>query len=104
MQIQINAPHATAPDQFNDFIEKRIEEVLQPFAEHLTRVEVHLNDLNAAKGGLDKRCLMEARPRGLDPIAAEAVAVDDADAVKQALDKLKRALERRLGKLNSRRG
>ena len=30
------------------------------FAQHLTRVEVHINDVNADKGGTDKRCMIEA--------------------------------------------
>lgn len=103
MQIQINAPHSKSPEEFNDYIEQRITEVLQPFAAHLTRVEVHMKDLNGAKGGSDKRCLMEARPRGLDPVAVEAVAEDETDAVRQSLEKLKHALEHRFGKLGSRR-
>ncbi len=103
MQIQINAPHGNAPDGFYEFIETRINEVLQPFENHLTRVEVHVKDQNADKGGIDQRCMMEARLRGRDPIATEAIAAEPAEAVRQALDKLKHALRHRIGKLNARR-
>lgn len=103
MQIQINAPHGNAPDDFYKFIEERITEVLQPYESHLTRIEVHLKDQNADKGGVDQRCMMEARLRGRDPIATEAVATEPQDAVRQALDKLKHALRHRIGKLKARR-
>jgi ribosomal subunit interface protein len=102
MQIQINSPHVDVPAAFTEFIEKRIPEVLGPFAERLTRVEVHLQDLNADKGGIDKRCMLEARPRGLDPVAVEVVAAEAQEAFRQALAKLSSLLEHRFGKLDSR--
>jgi len=42
-----------------------VESTLGHLAEHITRVEVHLNDENNDKGGShDKRCMMEARLEG----------------------------------------
>lgn len=103
MQIQINAPNVEVPAAFAEFIEHRISEVLSPFTQQLTRVEVHLQDQNGQKSGPDKRCMLEARPRNLDPIAVEVIATEQGDAVRQAVEKLKHALEHRLGRLSSRR-
>ena len=102
MQVQINAPHGEFPDTLIELIEREIEERLAKHASRLTRVEVHLQDLNAHKGGIDKRCLLEARPRGMDPVAADHESAQVADAFKGALDKLHRILDRRFGKLSSR--
>ena len=102
MQVQINAPHGEFPDTLVELIERGVEDGLANHASRLTRVEVHLQDLNAQKGGVDKRCLIEARPRGMDPVAADHESTDVADAFRGALDKLQRVLERRFGKLSSR--
>lgn len=102
MQIQINSPQTQLPDALREFIDKNTAERLGHHAGMLTRIEVHLSDTNANKGGIDKRCLMEARPRGLDPLVAEHEATEYKDAFKGALDKLHRVLEKRFGKLSAR--
>ena len=101
MQIQINAPHEIIPDAFSEHIETSVEDVLAPFAKQLTRVEIHLRDLNGSKGGVDKRCLIEARPRGLDPLTAEQESATVKDAFRGALEKLQRVLQHRFGKMSS---
>ena len=101
MQIQINAPHI-APDDFAEAAERSVRDALATHAERLTRVEVHVRDLNAQKGGVDKRCLIEARPRGLDPVTAEHESEKAHDALRGALDKLGRVLEHRFGRLDAR--
>lgn len=102
MKIQINATNVEVPAAFEEFIENRLHEVLKAFEQQLTRVEVHLKDENGGKGGVDKRCMLEARPRGLDPIAVEFTAADVTDAVRKAADKLKNALSHKLGKMSER--
>lgn len=60
----------------------------------LTRVEVHLKDQNGAKKGpAHIRCTIEARPRGLDPMAAHADAADIQAALKGAAHKLRGRLQ-----------
>ena len=103
MQTQINAPHESLPDPLVDLIERSVDEGLEHYATRLTQVIIHIQDLNAHKGGIDKRCLIEARPKGLDPLTAEHEDEEITDAFRGALDKLKRVLERRFGKLSSRK-
>lgn len=99
MQIQIFAQGLVVPDPLRDYVERNLKEVLRHFEERLTRVEVHLKDLNSnKKNGVDKHCLLEARPRGLDPVAAEHDASEFRDAVHQAALKLERALHHRIDK------
>jgi ribosome-associated translation inhibitor RaiA len=79
-----------------------IEGSVARFAERITRVECHLGDLNATKGGAtDKRCMLEARLNGLQPIAVTHQADSLLLAIEGAAEKLERALTRRLGRLES---
>lgn len=99
MQIQIFAQGADVPDALRGYVERHLTEVLQHYAERLTRVEVHLKDQNSSKkNGIDKHCLIEARPRGMDPLVAEHDASEFRDAVHQAALKLERVLQHRIDK------
>ena len=80
-----------------------VEKSLNHLDAHLTRVEVHLRDENGAKAGADdKRCMMEARPRNLQPVAVSHQADNVHQAVDGAARKLTSALERLFGKLENR--
>ena len=69
------------------------------FAKELTRVEIHLSDIDNKKTGRpDKRCLIEVRPAGDRPLAASAIATTTESAVDEALKKMKRLLTTFFGK------
>jgi ribosome-associated translation inhibitor RaiA len=76
----------------------------QHFANRLHRIEVYLQDLNSNKGGVDKRCAIEAHLDGHQPVAVSNEAASVQDAVSGALDKLLRALEHTIGRLQDRGG
>ena len=77
---------------------------LEHFGEQLTRVEVHLSDQSSDKksGTDDKRCLLEARLAGLQPIAASHQAATLEQAIEGAAEKLKHSLDSVLGRLGNR--
>lgn len=78
---------------------------LSRFADGISRVEVHLGDANGAKSGsADKRCMVEARPNGQQPVAVTHHAATLAEAQDGALAKLARLLETKFGKLHSHKG
>jgi ribosomal subunit interface protein len=96
MQIQIFAQGIDLPDPLREYVERSLTDVLKHHAERLTRIEVHLKDQNgSSKNGVDKRCLLEARPRGMDPLAVDHEAAEFREAVHQAVQKLDRALQHR---------
>ena len=101
MQIQINTDHTIAGHEaLAAQVRSVVESALSRFSDHITRVEVHLSDENGDKSGQnDKRCMMEARLEGHQPIAVtdEAATVDK--AVDGAADKLARLIESTLGRL-----
>ena len=79
-----------------------ISEGLSRFSDQITRLEVHLSDENSLKEGLnDKRCLLEARLEGRQPIAVKNQANNLEQAVVGAVDKLKVSLDTKIGRLKN---
>jgi ribosome-associated translation inhibitor RaiA len=79
-----------------------ISEELSRYSHQITRVEVHLSDENGLKDGInDKRCLMEARLAGMNPIAVTDSANTHEQAVFGAIDKLKTSLQTITGRLRN---
>jgi ribosome-associated translation inhibitor RaiA len=100
MQIQINSDHhIVGSPELAARIQELVRDTLDRYSDRITRVEVHLNDLNGVKGGNDKRCLMEARLAGLGPIDVNHEADNLQVAIDAALEKLERAIEHKLGKV-----
>ena len=104
MQIQVNTNDSVkGSEALSHRVEGAVGSALGRFGDRITRVEVHLNDVNAQKeGDSDNRCMMEARLTGLRPISV----THHADTLDQAIDgaakKLQRSLDSTLGKLNDR--
>lgn len=86
-------------------VEQIIRARISRIEDRLTRIEVHIGDVNGPRsGGADIRCVVEARPAGLAPISATAQAGNIEAAVAAAADKMLVAYDRQLGKLTSRKG
>lgn len=104
MQIQVNTGNnIEGRDELASRVTNAIEDTLGHFGERLTRIEAYLSDMNSHKAGpADIRCVLEARPAGMKPLAAshQADAVDL--AVQGAAEKLKRSLDSTLGQLDDR--
>jgi len=100
-QIQVNFADNSHSEALEVQVREAIDQhITERFGERLTRIEVHLGDENSPKKSseTDKRCMIEARPRGRDPIIVEEHAGDWYVAAKSAAKKLQRALESRLEK------
>ena len=94
MKVQVNSDKTIAVHAgLIRFVESEVSRVLGTFAQRLTRVEVHLSDVDGRKTGqVDKRCLIEVRPAGARPLSASAKATKLESAVGEALGKAKRLL------------
>jgi len=100
VQIQINTDsNIDGNQEMKAALKDMVEHHLGRFGERITRVEVHLSDVNSNKGGRDIRCVMEARVGGMQPVAVDELAMDWEKASKGAAEKLVRALDTRFGKL-----
>ncbi|MEO6444074.1 MAG: HPF/RaiA family ribosome-associated protein [Gemmatimonadaceae bacterium] len=106
MQVQVNTDkNIDGKEELIRGVEAEVVGTLGRFADQITRVEVHLSDVNAAKGGGDDmRCLMEARLAGRQPVAVSHEAATLEEAVNGAADKMKRSLDSTLGRLGEQKG
>lgn len=100
MQFQFNSDSSVmGTENVAERIENAVRTKLSRFEDRLTRVEVHVSDENARKGGSDdKTCLIEARPRGGKPIGVTEHAGDVDTAARKAAGTMAQRLERVLGK------
>lgn len=96
MQIQINFGDVQSSATLNERVNSELESTLKLFKDRITRVEVHLRDDNGPKSGVDKRCLLEARLAGLDPLAVESRGSDLYAAITDAAKKLERAIRHKV--------
>jgi hypothetical protein len=105
MKIQVNTDHnVEAGEALVLLVEAEVESALERYKDRLTRVEVHLGDESGEKdrSGGDKRCLLEARPTGMQPV----VVTDFADTVEQAVvgaaQKMQSLLNSTFGRIDGR--
>lgn len=105
MKVQVNTSNdienkETLERWANDYL----NEHLARFDQDLTSIEVQMTDENhAAKGGgVDKRCMMEARVTGRAPVAVTNYAANQDLAFRGAAEKLAHALDHAFGKLDRR--
>lgn len=103
MNIQVSTDHnISGSSELNNYVEMNLTDVLSRFKGQITRIEVHLSDENANKtGGMDKRCLLEARIAHHQPIVVSHHDNSIHQAIETAADKLLRSLEHMVGKLGS---
>lgn len=102
MQIQVNTDHnIEGREALAVHVTDVVKSTLSRVSGYITRVEVHLGDEIGHKSGKDdKRCVMEARLEGRQPLAA----THHADTLHQAVDgaahKLIRVIESDIGRLH----
>jgi len=101
MHIQINTGHnIEGHEALAAHVSGVVESAVGRFSDYLTRVEVHLTDEVGHKSGQDdKRCVMEARFQGRQPIAVTHHAGSVHQAVDGAADKLTRLVESTIERL-----
>jgi hypothetical protein len=106
VQIQVNTDdNIEGQDELARQVEAEVSVTLSRFRDQITRVEIHLSDENAGRsGGLDKRCLMEARPAGRQPIAVSHEGATLEEAYSGAAKKVRSALESTLGRTSDHKG
>ncbi len=100
MNIRINTGHNIKGNE--DLIAKfsnTINNALDRMSDQITTIEVHLKDEDGNKKGKnDKRCMIEARLEGQQPIVVTNHASNLNQALDGAIDKLIRLLENNLGR------
>lgn len=103
MQVQVNTDkHIHGGERLTLWVKTEVVAKLSRFGDHITRVEAHLTDESSHKsGGADKKCVLEARPAGLHPLAVTHLAATLEQAIHGAADKLERLLDHTFGQLSA---
>lgn len=107
MQVQLSTDnHIEGNAKLTGYVDNLVQGSLERFDNRLTRVEVHLSDENseAKGGGADKRCVMEARVAGRQPISVSADAASIDQALDSAITKLEKSLTHLFDKLDETKG
>ncbi|MGH6646902.1 HPF/RaiA family ribosome-associated protein [Aquabacterium sp.] len=104
MHIEVNTTHQiTSQESLKAEVADMVERSLSRFSDHVTTIEVHLDDENGAKGGQDDiRCTIEARLVGQQPVAVTGHAANVVQATNGASGKMARALDTAIGRQFSR--
>ncbi len=100
MQIQVNTDHnVKGGDLLIQYVKGLLNDSLNSFMDEVTRVEVYISDENGPKGGSDDlRCTMEARIRGMQPIAVTHHDANIDLAIAGAADRITRSVRKTLKK------
>ncbi len=103
MEIKINTDNNVEGKQsLKTYMQDLITSDLGRFDSYVTRMEVHLSDENGnKKGPKDKKCVIECRMKGADPIAVTSQEDNIHKAVDAAIDKMKAKLTTRIGRLRT---
>ncbi len=106
MQIQVHTDdHIQGGEGLAQWVRDESSSRLARFKDYITRLEVFLTDMDGAKSGVnDKRCRLEARLAGRQPVTVTAEADKMAGAFISAVDKLASALDTDLGRAKDRHG
>lgn len=106
MQIQVQTDrNVDVSDGMVQRIEGDIESALSRFGDQITRVEVHVGSETSGRPSVDdKRCVIEARLAGRQPVAVTHHAASVGEACGGAVDKLASLIGSRYGRSDSRKG
>jgi hypothetical protein len=105
MQIQVNTGSGIEnKESLERWAGEHLHAALGRFGQDLTRVEVQLSDQNSGKSGAgDKRCVLEARLAGREPVAVHHDGQTQDEAFRGATQRLVHLLDHTLGKQDDRR-
>jgi ribosome-associated translation inhibitor RaiA len=102
MKIQFNTyTNIHGNNTLSDQVSSSIEQALDRYKQHITRLEIHLKDENGSKSGQhDQSCMLEARLEGRNPLVVTEHAATLDQAVHGATKKLVHLLDKTLGRLH----
>jgi len=103
MKIQFNTDkNIEGTEMLKTFVSEKINSGLKHFVDKITRIEVHLSDQNADKGGTDDiQCKIEARVESIQPVMVVSKSESKEIALSDAVDKMKARLGTIIGKMRN---
>ena len=96
MQIQVHFSDIQNSWAINNHIHQHLAQAIKTGLDQITRIDVHLHDDSGPNksGTNDKRCLIEARLAGMQPLMIEQRGNDMYAVINQATRKLQQTLQK----------
>ena len=99
MLVEIRMDSSIHGGDISAHTKSMVEEALFRFLDQIHRIDVHLGTTNNHKAGNgDKRCMIEVRMDGREPIVVTREAITLAPAIHDAIHALKKTIENALGR------
>lgn len=95
MRLQITSGGEDHSVALDEHIEQGVHERCGPFTGWFTSVHVHLSQASGRERRHEQRCIIEARPAGMRPIAVSGKGSSAYEAFDIAATRLRRAVDRR---------
>jgi ribosome-associated translation inhibitor RaiA len=96
--------HIVMKRERSQAVESEIDGAIERFERQLSRLEVHLSDQNADKGGdREIKCVIDAHIDGMKTVTATEYAATVDEAITGATEEMKRLLESTFSKVDEKR-
>lgn len=102
MNIDIQSKSISLPAMSREFIERRLNFALGRVGARLRRIRVRLSDVNGPRGGVDKRCQIQATLNGVGEIVIEDTQADLLKAISRAAERIGHNVMHRLERVRTR--
>ncbi len=105
MKIQVNTDSSVeGGEAVAQIVHETVHAALDRYGDRLMRVEAHLGDEDGASGDGPRglRCLLEARPSGMDPVVVTGFGDIVERACHDATQKMQSLLDSTFGRIDSR--
>ena len=98
MKLDIRSQQELLTDADRDFASAQVVRALTKFGSRITRVDVHVADLNGPRGGDDKHCAVTVSISGKPALVGTDRNADINDAITMAIHRVERRVRRALAK------
>jgi putative sigma-54 modulation protein len=104
MEVEIRSQNLHLDEETQSHVERRMNFALEQFNSWITRVQVHLEDVNGSRRGVDKQCRILVNIKGGKTIKVEDLDVDMIAAVNRAADRLGQVVSREIDRRREKKG
>lgn len=94
MKLTVRWKDLPASSDLSQHLERRLGFAIGRFGTRVRSVWARLSDENGPRGGIDKRCMLQARGQALGLVTVEESDSDLRAAIDRAADRLSRSLAR----------
>jgi ribosomal subunit interface protein len=104
MQIDLHAPHMKVTDKIQATVEEAFTRAVRAHTRYVASVSVHLEDINAQKGGIDKKCkVVSQMAHGGHTLVVEEIGDEILATIRAASHRFEQALHKEVDRHNDRK-